>query len=93
MRERKLRSLAESFSRRNWLFMSCTLLLYKTHWPVKPNHTMRICSPRLEGLADAWNRMVGCAKKSWLRNCCAFWVPKPIHHQETDAGFGLWVHD
>jgi len=20
-------------------------------------------------------------------------LPKPIHHPETDAGFGLWVHD
>ncbi len=49
MRERKLRSLAESFARRTGLFISYILLLYKIIVQVKHNHTIRICSPRLEG--------------------------------------------
>ena len=75
-RERTLRSRAESFARRNGLFMACTLLLYKTHRQVKPNRTMRICSLSLEGLAGAWNQLVGFAKKSWLRNCCHRAIPR-----------------
>ncbi len=45
MRERKLRSAAESLLRLRGLFMSYTYNIYKMKRKVKGKNTMRICFP------------------------------------------------
>src|SRR6267142_6891332 len=60
MRERKLRSAAESLVRRfRESFMTYTQSIYKIKRKVKGKNTMRICSPSVPRLKHEWNHTVG----------------------------------
>src|ERR1019366_8887879 len=58
IRERKLRSVAESRVRFREALMSYTYYIYKTWEKVKSKYTMRICSLREHTLKHEWNQMV-----------------------------------
>src|ERR1019366_1535413 len=58
IRERKLRSVAESLVRFRESLMSYTYYIYKIWEKVKSKYTMRICSLREHRLKHEWNQMV-----------------------------------
>ena len=58
MRERKLRSTAESLVRLRGSLMSYTYNKYKIQRKVKSKNTMRICSLSVPRLKHEWNQTV-----------------------------------
>ena len=63
MRERKLRSAAESLARMKGSAISCTITLYKTRRESKRKNTIRICSSLESRLKQQWDQMFWPAKK------------------------------
>src|SRR6267378_3619704 len=73
MRERKLRSTAESLVRRfRGSLIPYTCYIYKIQRKVKSKNTMRICSLRVPRLKHEWNQTVWsvnnlrCGTAGWL---------------------------
>src|SRR5947207_14430929 len=58
MRERKLRSTAESLERLRRSLIPYTYYIYKIQRKVKSKNTMRICSLSVPRLKDEWNQTV-----------------------------------
>src|SRR5437867_5966284 len=58
MRERKLRSTAESLQRMRRSLIPYTYHIYKIKRKVKSKNTMRICSLSVPRLKDEWNQTV-----------------------------------
>jgi len=58
MRERKLRSMAESLVRFRALPITYTQYIYKIKRKVKSKNTMRICSLSVPRLKHEWNQTV-----------------------------------
>src|SRR6266480_172649 len=58
MRERKLRSTAESLERLRRSLIPYTYYIYKIKRKVKSKNTMRICSLSVPRLKDEWNQTV-----------------------------------
>src|SRR5260370_29966711 len=58
MRERKLRSTAESLVRFRGSLIPYTCYIYKIKRKVKRKNTMRICSLSVPRLKDEWNQTV-----------------------------------
>src|SRR6267143_3623258 len=58
MRERKLRSTAESLVRFRRSLITYTCYIYKIKRKVKSKNTMRICSPSVPRLKHEWNQTV-----------------------------------
>jgi hypothetical protein len=56
MRERKLRSVAESLVRFRGSLIPYTCYIYKIQRKVESKNTMRICSPSKPGLQHEWNQ-------------------------------------
>ena len=63
MRERKLRSAAESLARMKGSVISYTITLYKTRRESKRKNTIRICSSLESRLKQQWDQMFWPAKK------------------------------
>src|SRR5882724_1309546 len=63
MRERKLRSTAESFLRFKRSRIPYTYYIYKIKREVKNKNTMRICSLSVPRLKDEWNQTVSSVNK------------------------------
>src|SRR5450631_828237 len=63
MRERKLRSPADSLTRLRGSGISCIIILYKKGKESKSERTMRICSSIKPTLKQQWNQLLWLVKK------------------------------
>src|SRR2546427_3813289 len=76
MRERKLRSTAESLVRFKGSRITYTYYIYKIKRKVKSKNTMRICSLSVPRLKDEWNQTVWsvnnlrCGTAGCHEDCC-----------------------
>src|SRR6516164_718214 len=68
MRERKLRSTAESLLRLRGSLIPYTCYIYKIQRKVKRKNTTRICSLSVPRLKHEWNQTVWSGYQSSLRN-------------------------
>jgi len=82
MRERKLRSTAESLLRFRGSLIPYTCYIYKIKRKVKRKNTMRICSLSVPRLKHEWNQTVWSGYQSSLRNRCRV----RVHDLEVACG-------
>ena len=81
MRERKLRSTAESLERLRRSLIPYTYYIYKIQRKVKSKNTMRICSLSVPRLKDEWNQTVWSVNNLRCGTAACHLVPPPMPHE------------